>query len=474
MEIPKANKATQIKSRLLLLKKIRLKNFPELSKNLKDFFWNSEKYFKSQFKNYYIAINHEDNKKEKINFNKRKTTRTKTKKSENSSFYSPDKRHLNDSKITNVSDTSRFFKKKGISKNINCKEIGLKAGQKYINDFELEDLFNTFKTVHEINKKKDKDFITAKEYMENNNSLLLGKKTLTNFNKVNKQKSQNKEEFKINSYSETVCNTLSPQKKNINPLNTINSDYYKTTSTFMSVNKEDKNTNNLKIINSLHQNNNSFPISKIHLLKKDLYLDEEKLIHDKKSKTANNFYGLSKLEERNIILRNKLIKKQNQFLKEEEEEKMQKHKAKKNIFANLLSNQEKTLAKSERNKSKINNIYIMLAKKAKRSKETLLMTNINSYRIKKELRDKFSNLNSNLEPEHSYNWIKDLRELKLYKNNINNKNCDIRQYSHRVSVFLPVERQCRWRRHRPKCLQSESHPYHSTRRNEDLCLFHLF
>ena len=35
--------------------------------------------------------------------------------------------------------------------------------------------------------------------------------------------------------------------------------------------------------------------------------------------------------------------------------------------------------------------------------------NINTYRIRNELKDKFTVLNSKLEPEHNYNWIKDLR-----------------------------------------------------------------
>ena len=433
MEIPKKSKTVQGKSRLLYLKKIELKNFPELSRNLKDFLWNSEKYFKSQFKNYHIAINHVTNKNFKIPYidiTKRKISRMKTKRFDSSSIFSPEKRRLNDSKKIYINESSsRFDRKRGMTKNINLKEVGLKPGQKYINDFELEDLFNAYKTVREMNKKRDKNFITVKEYMDmDNNSLLLETKTLTNFNKKNNKASQNKEELKLTTYLETDGNVFSPQRKYINPLNTINPSYYKTTSTFMSVNKDEKNNKN---INSPIKSNNACSISKINSLKNDF--DEEKIIDDIKSKTANNFYGLRTLEEKNIILRKKLIKKQNQFL-ENEEEAIPKNKTKKEYFANLLANQEQALTKTARNKLKINVIYNLLAKKSHKPKEKLLMTNINSYRIKKELGDKFTNLNSKIEPEHSYNWIKDLREeSKISKNNIT----DIRDpYDKKMNITI--------------------------------------
>ena len=56
-------------------------------------------------------------------------------------------------------------------------------------------------------------------------------------------------------------------------------------------------------------------------------------------------------------------------------------------------------------------------------KNTLLITNLDSYRIRNELKDKFIILNSKLEPENNYNWIKDLREeSKMTKINDNNPN----------------------------------------------------
>ena len=68
---------------------------------------------------------------------------------------SPDKKHLNDSKV----NSSPLNIKRGITKNIK-ETAGLKIGQNYINDYELEDLFNAFQIAHKINKKRSVNFVS--------------------------------------------------------------------------------------------------------------------------------------------------------------------------------------------------------------------------------------------------------------------------------------------------------------------------
>lgn len=48
-------KASQNK-KILLLKKIKLEKFPQFSKNLKQFFWDTNKYFQNSYKDHYIII----------------------------------------------------------------------------------------------------------------------------------------------------------------------------------------------------------------------------------------------------------------------------------------------------------------------------------------------------------------------------------------------------------------------------------
>ena len=118
-------------------------------------------------------------------------------------------------------------------------------------------------------------------------------------------------------------------------------------------------------------------------------------IMDKKSKTTNNFYYLNKAEEKNITSRNNLIRRQNQFLSDSKEgDYFISHEASKKYYAKILANQEQTLSKKTKDQLKINNFYNTLLRKTHKSKENLLMTNIDSYRIRNELKDKFDKLNS--------------------------------------------------------------------------------
>ena len=223
-------KATQSK-RLLFLKKIKLKKYPEFSKNLNQYLWNIDKYFQNSYKDHYIIVGNKENMKTKTPLgNKRKAEKRKTRKFLNLSIKSNDKEkfYLNESK-TNI---SRFDKKRALSKNI--KENYLKIGQKYINDYEIEDLFNAYKTAQKLNKKKSRNFVFPKDYVDKN-SPIFSAKTITNFNRYlfDKKNSINNIEYKNNSDNESVggTNSVKIMKKISNNKNNIhnkNNEYHKT------------------------------------------------------------------------------------------------------------------------------------------------------------------------------------------------------------------------------------------------------
>ena len=413
--------------KLLLLKKIKLNQFPEINKNLNDYFWKIDKYFHPQFKNYNIVVgNNKFGKNKNIpNIIKRKQERRKTRLYINSSFNSPHKKHLNDSKINLHRNTSRLDKKRGMTNIVN--ETGLKVGQKYISDFELENLFNTYRTMEKRNKKKINNFMTSKEYLAQN-SLILSKKSSNTLNKINQDFLKNlgsKDENKVlHELGEKYTHIA---KKNSKALNNTDNEYYKTNSALMQINnKEIKEDNNITNSISKKSNNNFCSISKKNSLNIPLNSDNNDIIlNDKKSKTANNFYSLKNLEIKNIISRNNLIKRQNQYLISSKEEDSSKNNINRTIFAKLLANQEQTLKKTIKNKLKINSFYKIISQKAHKSKDRLLMTNIDSFRIKKELKEKFLVLNSKIEPEHYYNWVDDLRE----KTNIGKAKYFIKPYN---------------------------------------------
>ena len=414
-------KIVQNKAKLLLLKKIKLKKYPELSKNLKEYFWNIDNYFKPKFKNNYIVINKEvKNAKAPLSANKRKQPRQKTRKFVNNSSNSSDKKRLNDSNISYYDN-----RKRGVPKNI--KETRLKIGQKYITDFEIEDLFSAFKTAQKENKKRDSNFVTANNYIDRN-SVVIQSKSTTNFNRFLYEKK--KSLFNNNDHKkfpdiiggEGISHNFTKKNNNLNTLNNfnnnVNNEYYRTTSTFISVNNNNtKETLVDNTIESPSKNINKFcSIEKMNSLYNTINTD---INFDRKAKTTNNFY----VEGKNILLRNKLIKKQNQYLLDSKDDNsISLHKAEIDNLAKLLAVQEKTIALTSKNKLKIKNLNNLLSKKAHKSKKNLLMTNINTYRIRNELKDKFTDLNSKLEPEHNYNWIKDLRKKSKSIKTCNNAN----------------------------------------------------
>ena len=411
------------KTKLLLLRKIKLGKFPQLSKNLNDFFWNSEKYFEPRYKDHLIVVGNKQNYKTRSPITKRRVNKRQTRKMLIQSLHSST--DLKKKLIETKDDTSssRTDKKRGISKN--TKEGGLKNGQKYIDDFELEELFDMFKKVQKINKKKFNNFVMAREFIDNN-TLILKTKTSTNLNKIlETKKSQtiiNKKESKNLPYlwgPEMAESQISSNKKN---LYNLNNDYYKTASTFMSLNsfKEEKDDNK-NITETNRTNNNNFSsISKIHFLNKEF---NNYKINDKKAKTAKNFYHIRTLDEnKKVLSRNNLIKKQNQFLLNNSKDNLTINKGQRTIYAKLLANQEQAIMQITKNQSKSKNLFKTLSEKTHRDKKDLLITNIESYRIKNELKDKFLILNSKLSPEHVYNWTNDLRRQPKSNKNNNNEN----------------------------------------------------
>jgi hypothetical protein len=418
------NKAIHSKAKLLLLKKINLKKYPELDKNLKDFFWNSDKYFQQTYKGKYILLGNKDTRK--INTpiaNKRKIFRAKTKKFLNLSL-SNDKKHLNESKRT-ASDASRIDRKKGLFKNI--KESGLKVGQKYINDFEIEDLFSAFKLVQKLNSKKTNNFITVKDFIDKNTSLI-SKKSSKNFNRFlseNRKVQINKNNLPDLGYEKKSSSSLVTNLKNSSKK--VN-DYNKATSAVVSFNinktdnKENKENKEQNISTPCLKKKNIFcSIYKINEMNNEKKSDIQSY-RDKKSKTAQNFYCKKALDSRSVFSRNMLIKKQNQYLLNSTDKNFYcKNKTQRIILAKLLANQEQTILKTKKNQLKVNNIYKLLSERTHKSKGKLLMTNIDSFRIKMELKDKFNYLKTKLEPENNYDWTKYLRdESNLIKDtNIN-------------------------------------------------------
>ena len=418
------------KTRLLFLRKIKISKNQNMHNKLKQFFWNVDKYFQKNYDKYDILVGnkHNNNKKDLIypsmlaKQNKKKIKKAST-MSMNINFqshsHSHDRKNINESRITINSQSSKFDRKRGLLKN--SKE-GLKVGQKYITESELEDLFNAFSVVHKINQKKSNDFIMAKDYIDNN--ILIANKTFSNFGKFNENKKN----------PITGINNILPVASSLNNYKTLasqrtnisNNDIMKTISTVPSINylKESKDDSKNDFIYY-----NIAQTLKEKIIKKDSLSVKmkEEFKENKKYKTLTNFFTKNKLfENQKLIKRNKLIKRQNQYLsarKEKEKAGIEINKAINDYYANLLADQEQVILNTEKNKLKKNKITKALSKLTKKSENNLLLKDIESFRVCNELKDKFCNLGTKLEPEHNYCWKKDLRgDLYIIKRNENNPN----------------------------------------------------
>ena len=408
------------KGKLLFLKRINLKKNQKIQKDLDQFFWDADIYFKKNYDKFDIILGKRQNKREAVpsyftTFGKRKNKRTSTIKLNASQSH--DKK-INDSKITMNSNTSRFGARRGGFMKSN-KESGLKIGQKYISESELEDLFQAFSYVQKMNKKKSSDFIMAKEYIDNN--ILMTNKIFGNFGKISENKKNQVVGF--NKILPEISNTYN-NKTITRPKNTtsnLNSDYNKSIYSAMTTNifKETKDENKNDLINS-----NIIEKYKMNSLLGDFMEKEMKLSDDKKYKTVTNFFDKENfLDFKKVKKRNYLVKRQNQFLLEKREELNSVKKTTNDYFAKLLADQEQVMNDSKKMKLKKRKILKFISARIKKKEKNMLFRDLESFRIQNELKDKFCSLGAKLEPEHNFNWKRDLRgDLYIHKKNEDNPN----------------------------------------------------
>ena len=382
------------RKRQLFVKKIKLSNYPELLKKYKDFFNNDINYFNNKLKNKYIVVG-------KIKYNNDKEeiiAKTKNSKGKYKKYL------INNSKFSNsriINDDSSLGEKKTLTKYI--KDSTLKVGQQYIDENNLEDLFNKFKTVKAINRKKTRNFITVKDLIENKI-------------KINYIKNHNKKENLVKTENnENNAKFCKPSDNN---------EYNKTISTSFSIpNLKMHCLNNSNSIKNILINNNNYNSG--YSSYKNIFLPKgpinDKTI-DKKYLTTTNFYEENKKQflKGKIKKRNKIINMQNQFLLKDKSNNCYINKVEKKYFAELLANQEQTLLKSSKTQIKFDNLINKISKKINKPKNDLLIFNTDNYRIKYELLNNFQIFNKHKGPEHYYNWYDDLRSLS--SSNLNDKN----------------------------------------------------
>ena len=414
-----------------LVKKIDVKSYPKIRKNLDLFFNDINKYFETSYDNKYLILGKKlkdiDSKSKasflenhKKNLSLKKSTLKKSYNSNKNSM-SPKSKNKSNFSSRNITDERR----KNFS---SVDETQLKQGQRFVDDKELDNIFKLFKELQRFNKNRNKDFLTFKELSSYKNSNLYNinkedknvnfeyNKTLTfiknddtGSNKKVTNTFRNKDNLKPSLINHK---TLAPknQKLNINDFQnnyikqninrTLNDiDNYKTSSTgFTYSNKDINNKTYLMTTNN-------------NIIKNNFILN-----NDKKRK-------------------NKLLLKQLQYISPKLDETIKKEMAKNLAF-------QENVLKHHKDKTKM---QLMLTKyiseKIKKSKNKLLMYKEYNYRPNYETKTKLNNLQNKLNPEKIYNWVEDLHlpeyKIKKEKQYINSE--ETIRYPQHMKLLSPVK-----------------------------------
>ena len=444
------------KNRELLVEKIKIEENPKIRKYLKEFFLNPNKYFTVDFEDKQIIMGKNKTNLDKFKIpipkqyqrriNRRLRTKTKT---------------IGLINETLIKHLALLSDKKKSNKEIY--DSTLKEGQKYIDDREIDYIFETFEKVQEINKTKTKEFVTQNELFGN---IIFGN------NKYDKIKNRNKKNEKTIKFEEKNenNNNNNNDKKSINNKNNISSSNKKKDKLIKSKSLLFKSVNNYlnnnQILNENKSNNNTFlkrPLLSSSYKLKNSYSQPEYHFNDKNKVIYNlkiNQPRFASVFDDNIFnyvqdnnIENYFLKRQNStiyqinsksyidnFIKSSEEffkKKKEKEKIKKALLekkklmekqsqflsntnqklikkeiAERLASQEKALMYNIKVKNKHSNILNSLSKKLKKQKSDLMLDQIEDYRLKKGIKIKINKLIKKTNPGQNYDWKLDLRNSK--------------------------------------------------------------
>jgi len=415
------------------VKKIDVKSYPKIRKNLDLFFNDINKYFETSYDNKYLIVG----KKLKHNDTKIKSSCLENSKKKLFHKMTTLKKSHNILKTSNNSNKNSMSQKSKNSRNItderrknftSVDETQLKQGQRFVDDKELDNIFKLFKELQRLNKNKNKDFLTFKElnaYKSSNsfNSNIEDKNVNYDYNKTltfikNDNNDSNNKVVNIfrnkGNLKPSLINykTLAPKNKILN-INDYQKNYIK------------RNTNRtLNDIDNYKTSSTGFTYSNNDINNKTyLMTTNSNIIKD--NFNLNN----------DIKRKNKLILKQLQYISPELDETIKKEMAKN------LALQENVL-KHHRNKTKMQLMLVKyISEKIKKSKNKLLMFKEYNYRPNYETKMKLHNLQNKINPEKVYNWVEDLHlpEYKIKKEKQYISSEETIRYPQHMKLLSPVK-----------------------------------
>ena len=368
-------------------RKINTENFPNLQKNLKTFFNDYSKYFQTTFEdNNRIIVGKKYSRNKRSNA-KNSLTEAWSPKSKNKRLM---KRPTIRRFVSMRSDSLNRSKMNNDDKRKSFEENNLKPGQRFIDDREIDKLFNLFRELRKINKDRNCHFINMQELKEikeaQNERSYFNNKSGENFFKNNNSSNFDKRLFYNN-------NINSEEKKYGNNL--------MRTVTF-DVNKMKKNTldlNNESEYNGTMSTNmgNTMNTMQEEFTKNINY----KTMESEKEQKKKYLFNADEINKRK-----KLIAKQNQYLFKNIQ------LALKNQFAETLALQENVFLCQNKNIKFQKHFKNYINRRFKRQQDSKLLIQDDSHRKNQELKMKIDFFQNKLNPDRIYDWYYDLHSSR--------------------------------------------------------------
>ena len=449
------------KTTQLILHKINLKEKPRYKKYIKQFFENPKKFFTSNYANKIIIMNKFKSPEELFelplppNLLRRYKRKNKGVQLINDTSM---KEQLDD--MVSVYNNQTKKKRKiyfDIKKDKEDKRD--KRDKREITDEEIQKIFNAFENVRNINKNRINNFITKNEYVDliyknksyneintekkndeineptqeknnininNNNDNIKLKKLIKSKSSlaIRSRNDLTKDDLskkiisaKIVKFSDKININFNTNKSNDIVIPKLPSKLIKKSGTFVSIFDEKNNNNNNYITtNSQH--------STLYKTRNKSFLSNIKNTYNKN------------LESKSLLNKEQLfLEKQYQYTLDINSNTLRKE------FAKKLLSQEKALNHNKKLGNKNNNMMDFLSNKLHKEKDSLILAQVDDYRIMKDIKHKLQNLIELNRPEFNYKWKNHLRNScdDCHYDKINNN--DIQK--EREIIRNPFSTKCR-------------------------------
>ena len=356
-------------------RKIKTENYPNIQKKLNTFFNDYSKYFDTSFEENHIIVGKKYDNIQKKNIPLSLTESGVIKSKNKRLMKRPTLKRPMMSRADSMNRSKLFNdeKRKSFEENI------LKPGQRFIEDKEVDKLFNLYRELRKINKNRSNNFISLKELKElkeakeKNEKNFINKST-DNFFKMNTINYDKNFNFNFN-VEEKKYGTII-MRNSILDINNINneSEYNKTISTNIGGNVQDdfnKNNKNMKSIENDKEENQKY-ICNTDIIKR----------------------------------RKKLIERQNQYLYQNINQSI------KNQFKESLALQENVFLNQNKTNKMQKFFKKYLQNHVKKDQNIKLLMLDDTHRSNVEFKMKINTLQNKLNPDRIYNWYYDLHSSK--------------------------------------------------------------